>query len=280
MPLPLEKVKRLKVGEIPYLNCAPIFHTLRKFVDRRRYSFVRGTPANLNKLLAWGKIDAAPCSSIEYALHPDRYVLIPDISISARGPIKSVLLFSRRPLKELNGRPVAITPASASGAMLLQIIFKKFLGFSPCFVHSQRVVSSIPGNCDAALVIGDNALKNKKTAPYVIDLGTIWKKYTRTYCVFSLWIARRDAFECSPASFQRLHSDLLAAKTIARWNLPQLAREFHRPEWMTKHELIDYWKTISFDLGASHIKGLKTFYRYAHEIKGIRRVPPLKFIVT
>jgi len=270
----------LRIGEIPYLNCAPLFYTMRKFIDRQQYSFVRGTPAHLNKLLAQGKIDAAPCSSIEYALHPDRYVLIPDISISARGPIKSVLLFSRRPLKELNGKTIALTSASASGAMLLQIIFKKFLGFRPHFVNLKRVVSSIPGNCDAALVIGDNALKNKKTVPYVIDLGTIWKTYTRTYCVFSLWIARRDAFERSPASFQRLHSDLIAAKTIAKANLPQLAEEVPQRSWMTMDELIDYWKAISFDLGASHIKGLKTFYRYALEVKGIRRVPSIRFIVT
>ncbi len=269
---------RLRIGEIPYLNCVPLFHSLRDLGVHPYYSFVRDTPARLNHLLARGEIDVAPCSSIEYACHADKYLLIPDISINARGAVKSVLLFSERPLRSLKGRRVALTASSASGAALLKILCRKFLKVHPRFIPSIGAVPAIPAGCEAALVIGDDALRNRAGAPYVFDLGALWYRFTRTPFVFSLWIARRDAFLRHPFILWRLYCDLMDAKAASKNALFPLARRVPQRAWISIEGLLDYWETLSYDLTERHITGLLTFYRYARDIGVIPRVPPLRFL--
>lgn len=91
----------LSVGHITYANCAPFFH----YLDSSGFSgrIVPGVPSHLNRLLAEGEIDISPSSSFEYARGWRQYLLLPGQSISSRGPVQSVLLFSSRPLEELAG---------------------------------------------------------------------------------------------------------------------------------------------------------------------------------
>src|SRR6185369_16370704 len=96
----------LRIGRIEYANCTPIFHALQKQFPDSNYCYIGGVPAQLNALLASGGIDFCPSSSIAYALKPERYLIIPNISISSCGPVKSVLLFSSKPIEDLNGRNV------------------------------------------------------------------------------------------------------------------------------------------------------------------------------
>lgn len=269
---------RLRVGEIPYLNCVPLFHCLREQGASSRYVFVRDTPARLNRLLVQGKIDAAPSSSIEYAIHPEKYRLLPGLSISSLGAVKSVLLFSKRPLNSLKGRHVALTSSSASGAALMRILFRTFLKVRPRFISTIGAVPSIPPDCEAALVIGDDALRYSADAPYVFDLGSLWYRFTRLHFVFALWIVRKDAFERAPLLFHQLHSDLVEAASDANRSLPTLARTSPEKPWMTEEGLLNYWKSILYDLTPAHIRGLKRFYGYARDAGIIPDVPPLKFI--
>ena len=94
----------LRIGEIGYANLTPIFQTLRSMVSPGPFRFIRGTPARLNALLAEGKIDLGPVSSIEYARDPKSYWILPQLSISAIGTVESILLFARRPLGDLKER--------------------------------------------------------------------------------------------------------------------------------------------------------------------------------
>lgn len=81
----------LRIGHIDYLNCVPFFHYLS--VAGAGDCIVTGTPAELNEMLAQGEIDVCPASSYEYGQRWSDYLLLPDLSISALGAVKSVLLF-------------------------------------------------------------------------------------------------------------------------------------------------------------------------------------------
>ncbi|UCD35330.1 MAG: hypothetical protein JSU90_00440, partial [Nitrospiraceae bacterium] len=90
--------KKLKIGRIPYANLFPIFHYLDSECDHSRYRFIRGVPSSLNAMLRSGELDISPSSSIEFLRNKARYRVLPWHSISATGPIKSILLFSRIPI--------------------------------------------------------------------------------------------------------------------------------------------------------------------------------------
>ncbi|HWP34694.1 MAG TPA: MqnA/MqnD/SBP family protein, partial [Thermodesulfobacteriota bacterium] len=155
----------LVVGEIAYANVLPLFDAWRAAAgvgaddDPPGVRIVRGDPAALNAALRAGEIDAAPCSSIEYARHPDLYRLLPDLSIAADGPVGSVLLFTRRPLDALAapGAPpprLALSRASATSSVLLRLLLAE-RGMRARFVDGPADGLPPAAGLDGALVIGD-----------------------------------------------------------------------------------------------------------------------------
>jgi len=117
---------KLRIGKIPYANLFPIFYMLEKECDCSSYEFVEGVPSVLNKMLRDGEIDVSPSSSIEYLRNPSLYRIIDGHSISSKGHVKSILLFSKIPIVELNGGTIYVSSQSETSVALLDIILKKF----------------------------------------------------------------------------------------------------------------------------------------------------------
>lgn len=259
---------KLKIGEIGYANCFPLFSVLKDGFDCKGYRFVQGIPADLNKQLNAGKIDVSPSSSIEYAKSFQKYVILSDLSISAVDAVKSVLLFSRIPIFNLDGQQVALTKESDTSVALLRIILKKFYGFHNTFIRSPHSLKESLAIFPAMLLIGDSALKEAAECRdfYVYDLGILWYKFTSLPFVFALWILRKEIAEKYPNEVAGLVSALHAAKTIARGSLDSLADKCGYMDWMGHDQLVDYWRAISYDLSSSHMESLKIFYSYAAEI--------------
>jgi len=117
---------RLRIGKIPYANLFPIFYMIEKESDLSGYEFIEGAPSELNKKIREGLIDISPSSSIEYLRHPDKYTLIENHSISSKGPVGSILLFSKQPIETLDGLSILTSSQSETSVALIQIVMKKF----------------------------------------------------------------------------------------------------------------------------------------------------------
>jgi len=193
---------KLRVGEICYANLFPVFQTLKQHFDCSRYDFIQGVPSDLNKMLRQGTLDISPSSSVEYLMHPDLYEYIPGQSISSIGASGSILLFSKYPLKKLEGKTVSITSHSATSALLLKVIFEKFeriivKKYIQIDIPNQAVQTNQPIKAgsgeealqefDACLLIGDSALReNRLSHKHVYDLGTLWSAHTGLPFVYAL----------------------------------------------------------------------------------------------
>jgi len=70
------------------------------------------------------------CDRGSSATHSERYLILPDLSISSVGPVASVLLFSRVPVEELDGREILLSAESATSVNLLRILLSKRFGHS------------------------------------------------------------------------------------------------------------------------------------------------------
>jgi chorismate dehydratase len=292
----------LRIGKINYSNCVPIFNTLKKRHDCSKYIFREGTPSELNKLISCGRIDISPSSSIEYAISPEKYLILPQLSISSTGRVESILLFSKLPIEELNNKTIALTKASATSTVLLRILFKRLYNHSNTFVDTQKSLKDGLRKYPAYLLIGDEALKasmNPSSSPdkshhlpftkggqggigkrgglFIYDLGKMWHKLTGRPFVFALWIVRRDTAISKKEPVTKFYKDLLLSKEEAYINLKKIARDIKSYNNIDSERLIKYWKTISYDLGRKHIEGLLEFYRYAGKMGVIKRVPELNF---
>ncbi len=268
---------RLRIGRIEYANCTPIFTALTSNYDCSGYDFIAGVPARLNALLANGDIDLCPSSSIEYGKAFEKYCILPDLSISSIGPVKSVLLFSSIPLEQLDNRSIGLTTESATSVALLKIILARQFGFTNEF---SRTSLSFPAALDsyaALLLIGDAALRAaaQSNGYYVYDLGELWYGFTGFPFVFALWIVRRDAAIAKSGEIIDLSAKLLAAKRWAYGSYEIIAYESVESQWLDTAELVAYWRTISYDLTPAHLAGVRCFFRYAAELGILAREPEI-----
>lgn len=270
----------LTIGQINYANCTPLFHVLCDQFPCSGYEFVTGVPAELNRMLLAGAIDVCPSSSIEYAYHPERYSILPQLSISSIGAVASVLLFSSVPFEELNGRKILLSAESATSVNLLKILLR--LRFN-CLCSFEVACSgdSIFNNASSAfLLIGDSALRasEEKPALFTYDLGSMWHEWTGLPFVFALWLCRNEIAES--AELKILSKQLIHAKELVPEYLHQIASNIAVTGLMGRDRLLAYWQdNISYQLDERALEGLMLYYSYCFEIGLIDAVPSLHFVL-
>ena len=269
----------ITIGQIQYANCTPIFTALRRGWDCGSYTFEKGVPALLNGKLSRGEIDVCPASSIEYAKFPDKYLLLPDISISSDGPVKSVLLFSRFPVEQLCNRSIALTTESETSVNLLKVVLAKQYNVSNRFERTALPLAEALKKWDALLLIGDAALREEMQSRgdlFIYDLGEMWRGFTGLPFVFALWMVTREAAEQKREEVELLSARLLAAKLQAYDSYGLIADESEEREWMGRDRLFDYWRSISYDLTPRHLAGAATFFKYAKELQLVAEEPVIR----
>jgi chorismate dehydratase len=270
----------LRIGEINYLNCTPLFTSLRKNYPESDYKFVTGHPSELNAQLRGGEIDLCPSSSIEYARNPQMYRILPDLSISSKGPVRSVLLFSKLPIESLDGASIGLTSESETSVILLKILLSLKFSFANSYSRVEAVDQTLSSEHEALLLIGDRALigVSKESGGYIYDLGELWYEFTGRPFVFALWLLRENVFIESAKAVQLLQERLVSSKHKALESFPELAATLKQTFWANSGFLINYWNNISYDLTQEHIEGLKLFYHYAAGCGFIESEPQLRML--
>jgi chorismate dehydratase len=271
----------LRIGRITYANCTPIFHGLQEHVPCEDFQFFGGVPSRLNALLAAGEIDVCPSSSIEYALRPDHYLILPDLSISSSGAVGSVLLFSRLPIEELHDQTILLSSESDTSVNLLRILMQMRYNCTCRFAVSNVPLNSAVQEAPAMLLIGDAALRAsfQESGLLVYDLGKLWHDWTGLPFVFALWLCNRKAAAERHAEVTRLARNLVTAKALACADLESIAQSSTEVEWMGRDRLVAYWRdNISYDLDSRHLEGLTLFYRYCVELGLLTAEPGLYFL--
>ncbi len=253
----------MKLGRIPWVNCYPVTGAIDRGIVRANAELVTGTASELNDLLAAGELDASVVSAVEYARNAAAYHLLPDLAISADGPVHSVALFSKRPVGELDGATVLRTASSRTSVLLLELLCRHRWGIAPKFatVRAESVdlgaLAGLPH--DAVLVIGDAALQltARGAYPEVLDLGTEWKAWTGLPFVFAVWAARREV--AAPA-VHALHRQLLASRTWGLAHLDLLAADAAKVTGVSAATCRAYLGTLDYALGGAELEGLTTFF--------------------
>ncbi len=273
-----------RVGRISYRNVLPIYYPLESGAISHNFEFTYGPPARLNRIMAQGDLDLASMSSIEYARHPQRYYLLPDLAIGSCGPVMSVLLLSRVPIEELDGRSIMVTSETHTSGTLLRILFAKYLPLNVRYITAQRAdVLSQGANPSAVLAIGDEALalRSHPDFPYIWDLGEVWRQWTGLPFVFGIWAARREFVDSLPNGREPEGGPcrtLLAAKQWSREHMDVIVEQACRNDLLDAESMRRYFKGLVFDLGVQEQQGMRLFYEYLVEMGEIPAVPEFNFV--
>jgi len=256
----------MKIGRIPYINCYPVYGALDRGVVRLDAELVDGVPTDLNRRMAAGQLDISVVSAVEYARDSQRYLLLPDLAISCDGPVRSVMLFSRRPATELTGRNVVVSRSSMTSVALLELLFENVWHARPRFVPGDAEVSDVAeadtSDVDARLVIGDAALvlgsNHRERYPHVYDLGEMWKQWTGQPFVFAVWVAQRTT---DVKAALLAHAGLIASRDWGLAHLSELAAQAHRATGVARDVCDEYLSGLDYGLSYPHLAGLTEFYR-------------------
>jgi len=223
-------------------------------------------PTDLNARMSRGELDISVVSAVEYARDSQRYLLLPDLAISCDGPVRSVMLFSKRPAGELTGRDLIVSRSSMTSVELLQLLFENVWHARPRFVPGDAeirdVVEAGDEGADARLVIGDAALvlgsTQRERYPYVYDLGQMWKEWTGQPFVFAVWVAQRAT---NVKSALLAHAGLIASRDWGLAHLAELAGQAQQATGVAREICDEYLSGLDYGLSYPHLAGLTEFYR-------------------
>lgn len=256
----------MKIGRIPYINCYPVYGAIDRGVVQIEGNLVDGVPTDLNARMSRGELDISVVSAVEYARDSQRYLLLPDLAISCDGPVRSVMLFSKRPAGELTGRDLIVSRSSMTSVELLQLLFENVWHARPRFVPGDAevrdVVEAGVEDADARLVIGDAALvlgsNQRERYPYVYDLGQMWKEWTGQPFVFAVWVAQRAT---NVKSALLAHAGLIASRDWGLAHLAELAVQAQQATGVAREICDEYLSGLDYGLSYPHLAGLTEFYR-------------------
>ncbi|MTV47459.1 hypothetical protein GJ688_00515 [Heliobacillus mobilis] len=272
----------LRLGRVDYLNVLPIYYAFESGAVPLAAETIRGVPALLNQKFIAGELDITPISSIAYARQPQAGWVLPDVSISADGPVASILLFTRKPVKELNGETIAVTTSSATSVVLLQILLERHYGIRctlrPAAPELEPMLTEYP----AALLIGDDALQaaedaksgllNHLAIENVIDLGQVWKEMTGLPMVYALWAIRDDYVRRYDREIDQVAQAFRQARAWADSHAQEVLAEASRRYSLPLPVLDDYFHLIRYDLDDLYRKAAETYFAEAARL-GILPAP-------
>ncbi len=267
----------LKLGHIIYSNCYPPHSGIVLQKIPFPFKLVEGIPTQLNRMLNEGTIDVSPSSSIEYAVNPGQYLIMPDMSITSKTNVMSILLESTMPIEELNDKIVAITTASATSVVLLRILLELRYGVSPRYILYEQGAEDPTGRAAAMLTIGDLAIQRSMVTTYAYhyDLGRLWYEFTGLPFVFALWqIKYRKNIH---KELERLYDVLKESKAFGISHLKEISEEATKRFNLPSDVLFAYWNLFSYNFNEKERQGLLTFYDFATEIGAIETVKELRF---
>lgn len=263
----------LRIGAVPFLNTKPLIYGLEMDQGKGLFELHYTHPALAARMLEEGDLDLAILPSIEYA-RIQNLSIVPGMSISARGLVASVNLYCRKPLSKV--KSIAVDSRSRTSVALLRILSAERYGIEPEIVEKEPDIKTMLKDCDAALLIGDDALYQDVDAAEVRDLGRDWFKLTSLPFVFAFWAGREGAVG------QEEKAILRSSLQQGLMNVRKIASNYPSPCIANSAELNEKYLTenIRYRFGDEELNGLKLFYIKAWENGIIEGVPRFRFYET
>ncbi|MCQ4085799.1 menaquinone biosynthetic enzyme MqnA/MqnD family protein [Saccharibacillus sp. JS10] len=258
----------MRLGRILYTNVWPVYHGF----DPSSLSFPSTTqtevPAVLNRLLLEGKLDMSPVSSFAYATASNDFLLLPDLSVSADGPVQSILCFSRKPFAEAVHGRIALTNTSATSVNLLKIIAEKAYGAKPEYMTCEPNVEDMLDQADVALLIGDHAIRADWTnTEYIVtDLGAEWKNWTGKSMTFAVWTVSVEAAKRYSDEIGELAAAFAASKRQSMEDMTPVAIQAQQQVGGELSYWQGYFANLNYDLTPERLEGLNLYFQYVWEM--------------
>jgi chorismate dehydratase len=278
-------MKKTRISIVEFLNTAPLVWGFTDGPLAGRYDLSFTVPSLCAEALRAGQADVAIIPAIEYQRIPG-LVALPGMAVAARGEVRSILVVARKPIEM--ARRIALDTSSRSSVALVKLLCRNFWGISPEFVDADPDPAAMLDIADAALVIGDPALRisvkmellaakepnaesccggdpSEHAVPgietlFVYDIAHQWREMTALPCVLAIWAARREAVT------PELLTDFLASREYGLAHIEDIAEGASLKLEMPADPLERYLRhNIDYSLDAENLAGLELYYKLSAE---------------
>jgi chorismate dehydratase len=182
----------LRISAVSYINSLPFVYGIKHSGALKDYYLSLDIPSVCAQKLLIKEVDVglAPIAIIP---HLKEYFIFPDFCIGANGPIRSVMLHSNVPLKEI--KKIYLDYQSKTSVLLVKILAKNFWKITPKWINASEGYEKKISGTVAGLIIGDRNFTLPRSYSFTFDLAEQWKLYTGFPFIFACWIANKELHE-------------------------------------------------------------------------------------
>jgi chorismate dehydratase len=285
------------VSIVEYLNAAPLVWGFTNGPLAGKYDLSFTVPSQCAEELRGGDADLGIIPSIEYQ-RMDGVVALPGMAIASKREVRSLLVVAKKPI-ELAKR-IALDTSSRSTVGLVRLLAAEHWKIAPEFVDAAPDPAEMLREADAALLIGDPALRislkmealagktpsgehccqgepEEMPVPgfetlYVYDVIHQWREMTGKPAVLAIWVGRRDAIT------PEVVADFTASKQYGLERVREISEAAAIKLDLPPRALERYLtENIHFDLDEDNLAGLQLYFEKAAAAGLIPRNKPLEF---
>jgi len=286
-------VTKLRISIVQYLNTAPLVWGFTSGPLRGKYDLSFTVPSQCAEQLRTGKVDVAIIPAIQYQ-RIDDLVILPDMAIASKKQVRSLLIIGKKPIEQV--KTFALDASSRSTQTLTRILCAEKWKIAPEFAEAPPDLGAMLQQADAALLIGDPALRiavgiEKDSWPgsegqticqaatlgitgsellYVYDVVGEWRSLTGLPAVLAIWAARRDI------ATPEVAADFLASRDFGLSRIREICFDAARELELPPRTLESYVRhNIDFSLDAENRRGLELYFAYAANLGLIPQAKPI-----
>lgn len=258
-----------RISASSYSNTAPLVWSFLYGKNHGKVELILDTaPARSAELLAQDRVDAALVPVIAYQMiHGVR--LIPDVCVGATEKVRSVCLVTEGDdLSDV--KRISLDTSSKTSVALTKIIFREFLGREPEWREAAPNIDEMLENSDAALIIGDPALRLSNESRYhCFDLAELWRQHTGLGFVFAMWMTRRESVEI----------DFAQARDEGIDHIDEIATNYAGEIGLDANEMRQYLsRNIAFSFDEEMRRGMELYFDLAYKHNLIERRKETTFL--
>jgi chorismate dehydratase len=288
-------VKKLRISIVKYLNTAPLVRGFTHGPLKGKYDLSFTIPSQCADDMRAGHADVAIIPAIELQ-RIDDLVVLPDLAIAAKNRVRSLLIVARKPIQDV--KSIALDRSSRSTQALTRILCAEHWHISPQFSEASVTAATMLGRGDAALLIGDPALRlaisiadratigpagellcdaskagvNADGTLHVYDVVQEWRRLSGLPAVLAVWAARRDLIT------PEIIADFNASKAYGVAHLSEISAAAAQEQGMPAPELLSYLRNnIDFTLDRENLAGLELYYFLAAKLGLIPRARTIEW---
>jgi len=279
-----QDLNKLRISIVQYLNTAPLVWGFTNGPLRGKYDLSFTVPSQCAEDLRAGRADIAIIPAIEYQRIP-RLAILPDMAIASKNQVRSLLIVAKKPLGQV--KTFALDSSSRSTQVLTRILCAEKWRIAPQFSEALPDLPEMLQHADAALLIGDPALRvslgmEKESSQgssgqkvcqaatlgitssellYVYDVVGEWRVLTGLPAVLAVWAVQGDL------ATAELTGDFLASRDFGLSHLGEISHEASQDLELPQPALESYLRnSIDYSLDAENRRGLELYFDCAAKL--------------